>query len=92
MIIGSFGDTHAEGIKCSPKDKRPLEGAGPVTHDFLPGVKEDTLRLQDMIRKDKSKELVCTLTDYPQESKRFYLDRIEKLFKECSKDGGQFIK
>ena len=90
IIIGSFGDTHAGGIKYSPKDKRPLGGAGPVTHDFLPGVKEDVLRLQEMIRKDKNKELVYTLMDYPdlQESKEFYLDKIKKLFKECSKNGG----
>lgn len=54
MIIGSFGDKYTEGIKCSPKEKRPL-GAGTgerIKYDFLPGVRGDAEQFQDMIRKD----------------------------------------
>ena len=91
MIIGSFGDKYAEGIKCSPKEKRPLgAGAGLIKHDFLPGVRGDAEKLQDMIRKDKDKELVYSLMDIPgvQETKQFYINYITKFFKECSKNGG----
>jgi len=90
MIIGSFGDKYYEGIKCSPKEKRPLTGSGQVKHDFLPGVRGDSERLQEMIRKDKDKELVYNLMDIPgvQQTKQFYIDHIKKLFKDCSKNGG----
>ncbi|XP_065883128.1 uncharacterized protein [Dysidea avara] len=90
MIIGSFGDKYAEGIKCSPKEKRPLgAGAGLIKHDFLPGVRGDAEKLQDMIRKDKDKELVYSLMEIPgvQETKQFYINYITKFFKECSKNG-----
>ena len=51
---------------------------------------QDIKTIKSFIEKDCEKEYAFSLHDQPgaQQSKQFYLDSIEVLFKECSKAGG----
>ena len=52
----------------------------------------DIKTMKNLIEKDYEKEYAFSLCDLPgaQQSKQFYLDSIETLFRECSKAGGLY--
>ena len=91
MIIGSFGDEHAPGVKAVPKD--PLKPGG----SYLPGFRQDLETIQSLIRKDSSKTLsfVYIFIDFPgeecQRTKGEYLKKIEEFLQECKTPGGEIF-
>lgn len=89
MIIGSFGDEHAPGVRAIPKD--PLKPGG----SYLPGFRQDLETIQSLIRKDSSKTLSCIFVDFPgeecQRTKGDYLKKIEEFLRECKTSGGEIF-
>ena len=87
MILGSFGDEHAPGVKVIPKD--PLTPGG----SYLPGFRQDLETIQSLIRKDPSKTLICVFVDFSgdecQRPKGEYLQKIEEFLQECKTPGGE---
>lgn len=79
LLIGSFGDKLAPGVKVIPK-----RFCKPIGH-YLPGVKQDLETMKSIIDKDPSKTFACSLVDYPegQRPKREYLQNIEKFLTKC---------
>ncbi len=84
MIIASFGDELPSGVRVA---KRQRPGG-----EFLPGVREDLDKIQDLIDRDKSKVLRYVYTDYPgvevQRSKTEYLNNIENFLKKSQANAG----
>ena len=87
MIIGSFGDEHAPGVRAISKD--PIKPGG----SYLPGFCQDLETIQSLIRKDPSKTLIYVFVDFPgeecQHPKRKYLQKIEDFLRECKTPGGK---
>ena len=87
MIIGSFGDEHAPGVKAVPKASSKPGGS------FLPGVRQDLETIQSLIREDSSKTLTYSFFDFPgeecQRPKGEYLQKIEEFLQECKTPGGE---
>ena len=87
MIIGSFGDEHAPGVRAIPKD--PLKPGG----SFLPGFRQDLETIQSLIKEDSSKTLSYIFVDFPGEEcqrlKGEYLQKIEEFLQECKTPGGE---
>ena len=91
MIIGSFGEELPRGIKverrCSAVAQRSTRGTS-----FLPGVREDAERIQEIIRNDPKKILSYVFLDFPGEktlrSKDEYLEKIKTFLVDCKKHGG----
>ena len=89
MIIGSFGDQHAPGLRAIPKD--PLTPGG----GFLPGFHQELETIQSLIREDLSKTLTCIFIDFPgkqsQHPKGEYLQKIEALLQGYKTHEGEFL-
>lgn len=91
MIIGSFGDEHAPGMRAVPKE--PLKPGG----SYLPGFRQDLETIQSLIRKDSSKTLMISyiFVDFPgeecQRPKGEYLQKIEEFLQACKTPGGEII-
>ena len=87
MIIGSFGDQHAPGVRAVHKASSTSIGS------FLPGVCQDLEKIQSLIRNDPSKTLIYSLVDFPGEeclcSKQEYLEKIEEFLQRCQTPGGE---
>ena len=87
MVLGSFSDEPAPGVKVIPKD--PLKPGG----SYLPGFCQDLETIQSLIRKDPSKTLIYVFVDFPgeecQRPKREYLQKIEDFLQECKTPGGE---
>lgn len=89
MIIGSFGDEHAPGVKAVCKT--PLKPGG----SYLPGFRQDLETIQSLIRKDSSKTLMISyiFVDFPgeecQRPKGEYLQKIEEFLQGCKTPGGE---
>ena len=86
MIIGSFGDEHAPGLKVIPKD--PLKPGD----SYLPGFRQDLEMIQSLIREDSSKTLSCIFVDFPGKEcrpKGEYLQKIVEFLQKCSTPGGK---
>ena len=91
MIIGSFGEELPRGIKverrCSAVAQRSTRGTS-----FLPGVREDAERIQEIVRNDPKKILSYVFLDFPGEktlrSKDEYLEKIKTFLVDCKKHGG----
>lgn len=85
MIIGSFGDEQAPGVRAVRKSK-PIGS-------FLPGVREDVDKIQTLIKKDPSKILAYSVVDFPGERclcpKGDYLEKIEVFLQDCESPGGE---
>ena len=62
---------------------------------FLPGVREDAERIQDLVRNDPKKILSYVFLDFPGtrtlRSKDEYLEKIKTFLVDCKKHGGIFL-
>ena len=85
LLIGSFGDELAPGVKVIPK--RFCKPIGP----YLAGVKQDLETMKSKIDKDPSKTLACSLVDCPEDQrpKEEYLQLIEEFLTQCETPGGE---
>lgn len=85
LLIGSFGDELAPGVKVIPK--RFCKPIGP----YLPGVKQDLETMNSKIEKDPSKTFAWSLVDYPEDQrpKEEYLQKIEEFLTQCETPGGE---
>ena len=90
MIIDSHGGEYGECVKAIAMEPSKTEES--KTDSNLPNYFKDTDAIKSYINKDCVKEYAFSLFDQPgvQQSKQFYLDSIEILFKECTKAGGTF--
>jgi len=92
IIIISQGGKYKETINAIPLVDA-ADGLMKRTGFF--GVKErvDIEIIEQYLRNDYLKELVCTLYDLPhsQCSRQYYLDYIESIFKQSSKGGGSYV-
>ena len=105
MIIGSFGAEYDSSVKAVAKEspsrsEEEIQAQvqelrrGPLNQTkapFLPGVGKDWDIMQDHFRRSKWCSLVYACPDFPgnQRPKKFYLDRIEDLLRDCEKEGGK---
>ena len=89
MIIGSFGDEHAPGVRAIPKE--PLKPGD----SYLPGFRQDSETIQSMIRKDPSTTLIYIYLDFPSEEyqrpKQEYLQKIKEFLQGCKTPGGEIF-
>ena len=87
MIIGSFGDEHAPGLRATPK--HPLKPGD----SYLPGFRQDLETIQSLIGKDSSKTLSYIFFEFPSEeyqrSKGMYLQKIKEFLQGCNTPGGE---
>ena len=87
MMIGSFGDERAPGVRAVPKD--PLTPGG----SYLPGFRQDLETIQSLISKDPSKTLSYIFVDFPgeecQRPKGEYLHKVEDFLQQCKTTGGE---
>lgn len=85
MIIASFGETPT-GVTAVPKV--PSKGGS-----FLPGVREDLMNVQTLIKNDPHKTLAYTFMDFPGEEclrpREEYLQHIEVFLQGCKTPGGE---
>ena len=93
MIIGSNGGEYEESIKAVPPLERSSDGDQSNKEEGTPissCIKNDFELVKDFINKDHQKEFVLSIHDAPgaQQSKQFYLNYIEVLFRESTKGGG----
>ena len=92
LIIVSQGGRYETAVNAIP-----LVGAaeGLMKENRIFGVQErrDIEIIQRYLRDDYLKELVSTLYDLPhsQQSRQYYLDYVERVFKQCSKGGGMYM-
>jgi len=90
MIIHSHGGMYNNSLKAIPMD-RPSQDSTNKTATSMPLIDQgDINAIKCVVKKDVNKELCFSLCDSPsaQQSKCYYLECIEILFKECSKSGG----
>ena len=89
MILGSFGDKHAPGVRAIPK--HPLTPGGSYLHGFH----QDLETIQSLITKDPSQTLSYIFIDFPgeecQRPKGEYLRKIEMFLQECKTPGGKIF-
>ena len=85
LLIGSFGDELAPGVKVIPK--RFCKPIGP----YLPGVKQDLETMNSKIQGDPYKTITWSLVDYPEDQrpKEEYLQKIEEFLTQCETPGGE---
>ena len=87
MILGSFGDKYAPGVKAISKDLHKRSGS------LLSGFRQDLETIQSLIRKDPSKTLISIFVDFPgeegQRPKEEYLQKIKEFLQECKTPGGE---
>jgi len=88
MIIDSHGGEYDESVKAIVMEP-PKTEESETDSNYV----KDTDAIKSYINKDCVKEYAFSLFDQPgaQQSKQFYLDSIEILFKECTKAGGTYI-
>jgi len=96
MIIGSNGGEYEDGIKAVPPLEKSSDGDQPNKEEdatITSYIKNDFELVKDFINKDYQKEFIFSIHDAPeaQQSKQFYLNYIEVLFKESTKGGGNDI-
>jgi len=96
LIIGSNGGEYEESIKAIPPLEKPSDSGQPNKEEdtsITSCIKNDFELVKDFIKKDYQKEFVFSIHDAPgaQQSKQFYLNYIEVLFKESTKGGGNDI-
>ena len=91
LTIMESKSTELKDKKVVNKGKRTSSAK---SHEIgLSMLNQDIKTIKSFIEKDCEKEYACSLHDQPgaQQSKQFYLDSIEILFKECSKAGGVYV-
>jgi len=96
IIIGSNGGEYEESIKAIPPLEKPSDSDQPKKEEDISitsSIKNDFELVKDFIKKDYQKEFVFSIHDAPgaQQSKQFYLNYIQVLFKESTKGGGNDI-
>jgi len=96
IIIGSNGGEYEESIKAIPPLEKPSDSDQPKKEEdtsITSSIKNDFELVKDFIKKDYQKEFVFSIHDAPgaQQSKQFYLNYIQVLFKESTKGGGNDI-
>ena len=92
MIIVSQGGKYKGAVNAIPLVDA-VEGLMKRTGPFRVQKRKDIETIQRYLTDDYLKELVSTMYDLPdsQQSRQFYLDYIESVFKQCSKGGGMYI-
>ena len=89
VIIITNGDKYEETIKAVPLEN-PSQNSTNENSAAMSYVRKDIDLVKSYFKKDVNKELSFTLHDGPdtQKSRKFYIECLEILFKECSTAGG----
>lgn len=93
VTIASYGGEYEEGIKAIPPMEKSCDSDQSSKEEIMSYINNDLDHIKSYINKDCQKEFVFSVKDAPgaQQSRQFYLNYIEVLFKESTKGGGKLL-
>ena len=94
MIIQSYGGMYDDTVRAIPMEMPSQVLTNEGNYSVALYERETIEDIESYIKRDELKELSFSLYDAPnaQKSKQSYLECIEILFKECTKNGGSYVR